>query len=348
MTSPDDEKLLDAVRTRSDFLKRDLEEERTMKAAVPLVAGANLSRRALLVCAATVVSGLPVALASASGLIFAASVTDAMNKAAIASATMLFMSFASYGFVSVPKRLLAAFQHLAAGLLVSSVAVELVPTIMDAPRDLLSTVAIFAGFIVGTASFFVLGHFCGEPEAEDSTSPPASARTPRGLTKMAHKERAEREARPAYPAALVAAVVVDAAVDGFLIGLASAAGELANSGVVLAVALAIEMGFTGLVYASTLRKQSSVAGLASVVAPPLVLLFASAAGAAASSALIAYPSAHVAVVSFGTTALLYLVVVELLREAHESMGEETTWIELMFFVGFFTALLLERAMAAPA
>ena len=45
--------------------------------------------------------------------------------------------------------------------------------------------------------------------------------------------------------------------------------------------------------------------------------------------------------------LLYLVVVELLREAHAGMGEDaTSAIEVMFFVGFFLALLLERALAA--
>jgi len=77
-----------------------------------------------------------------------------------------------------------------------------------------------------------------------------------------------------------------------------------------------------------------------------VLLTVAAIGAAAAAALVSYPAAHVAVVSFGTTALLYLVVVELLREAHEGMGESTVWIESMFFVGFFVALLLERAMSS--
>ena len=63
-----------------------------------------------------------------------------------------------------------------------------------------------------------------------------------------------------------------------------------------------------------------------------------------------YPAAHVAVLSFGATALLYLVVVELLREAHESMGDDalTRVIEAMFFVGFFVAVLMERALSAAA
>ena len=64
--------------------------------------------------------------------------------------------------------------------------------------------------------------------------------------------------------------------------------------------------------------------------------------------MVGYPTAHVALLSFGATALLYLVVVELLREAHEGMGDEednlTRVIEAMFFVGFFSAVLLERAL----
>jgi len=334
--------LLDAAKVRSDGqLERDRGEELAIKARP----APGLPRLAVGI-GATVFTLLPLALAYAARFSLSSAVADAMNKAAVASATMMFMSFAAYG-VKVPTRLLAAFQHLSAGLLISSVAVELVPTIMGAPRDLLNTTAIVLGFVGGTASFFALGAFCGAPEEEEEDAEaPASARmTPRGLTKIAQAERAESQKSPPYPGALVAAVNVDSAVDGFLIGLASgAATEVPNAGVVLAIALAIEMGFTGLVYAATLRKQPAVIGLVSVIAPPLVLLSVSAVGAAASTALIAYPIAHVAVVSFGATALLYLVVVELLREAHAGMGEDTMWIEMLFFVGFFLALLLERAM----
>ena len=339
------------VRSEST-LHHDFEEEAVIKAsatgssATGSATGAPLCVRLALGFAATVCSLSPLALASYSRYILPAAVADAMSKAAVASSAMLLMSFAAYG-IKVPPRFLAAFQHLSAGLLISSVAVELVPTIMGAPRDLMNSLAIIFGFVGGTTSFFALGAFCGAPDDDGSeaSSPPASARTPRGLTKIAYAQQAERQTAPAYPAALVAAVVVDAAVDGFLIGLASGATtEVANAGVVLAVALAIEMGFTGLVYAATLRKQPAVIGLISVVAPPLVLLAVAGCGAAAAAALVAFPVAHVAVVSFGATALLYLVVVELLREAHAEMGDDTMWIEMMFFVGFFLALLLERAM----
>lgn len=358
--------------------------------------------------AAVAFSSLPLFFAGAFGSQVPGPVADAMGKSAIASAAMLLCSLVGYG-VTVPIRLLAAFQHLAAGLLVSSVAVELVPPIMEAPNDLRSNLAIIGGFIGGTVAFFALGAYCGHehgdhdgehdhdhhddhghhhrhdldltrhhehsepalsmreeivevapapvpaaPAAPAAAAPaaggtPRTPRTPRGLTKLEHVKRARAVDSPPYPGALVAAVVVDSAVDGMLIGLASAsATEVATAGVVLAIALAIEMGFTGLAYAAALRKQPTIIGIVSVVAPPFVLLGASVFGAGAAELVVGYPTAHVALLSFGATALLYLVVVELLREAHEGMGDEddnlTRVIEAMFFVGFFSAVLLERAL----
>ena len=327
-------------------------------------------------CGAAVFSLLPVLVASSLGSFVPAPVSSAMGKSAIASAAMLLCSLIGYG-ATVPIKLLAAFQHLAAGLLVSSVAVELIPPIMAAPNTPLINACIVGGFVGGTAAFFALGTYCSAPEDEEGDeseevneavaalstrdehvvlpapaaaptgTPPRTPRTPRGLTKIAHVRRAAALQAPPYPGALVAAIVVDSAVDGLLIGLASAsATDVENAGVVLALALAIEMGFTGLAYAASLRKQPQILGLLSVIAPPFVLLGASILGAGAAAQLTSYPAAHVAVLAFGATALLYLVVVELLREAHESMGDDamTRVIEAMFFVGFFSAVLLERAL----
>ena len=355
-------------------LDEDREEEQRIKggtatALTQQTPSSEPDRRVLNICVAVAISILPVLLAGAVRRFQPGAVADAMSKASVASAAMMMCSFVGYG-VSVPIRLLAAFQHLAAGLLVSSVAVELVPPIMEAPNSLRYNIAIIGGFVGGTAAFFALGAYCGEPEEEDEDeasaskegaeaaaavgsnggTPRGTPRTPRGLTKLAHVQRAAELPAPPYPGALVAAVVVDSSVDGLLIGLASASAvEVANAGVVLAIALAIEMGFTGLAYASTLRKQPPIRGMLSIAAPPFVLLGASVVGAGAATVLLGYPSVHVAVVSFGATALLYLVVVELLREAHAGMGDDATMaIEAMFFVGFFMALLLERAMQSGA
>jgi len=76
-------------------------------------------------------------------------------------------------------------------------------------------------------------------------------------------------------------------------------------------------------------------------------LAASSAAAAlvAASALAAMPAMHTALMAFGTAALLYLVTVELLHEAHQAMKGHTWWIELQFFVGFALAIVLEKLEA---
>ena len=185
------------------------------------------ARRAgvLRVSGALIASILPLAIAYACGKLMPGAVSDAMAKSALASSTMMLCSFVGYG-VSVPVRVLAGFQHLAAGLLISSVAVELVPIVMEAPADLSNTIGIVSGFIGGTAAFFALGAYCGAPEDDEEDNgggakAPSGASTPRGtprgLTKLAYVQRAAEQVSPPYPGALVAAVIVDSAVDGIAI-----------------------------------------------------------------------------------------------------------------------------------
>lgn len=49
--------------------------------------------------------------------------------------------------VTAPLRLVAALQHLAAGIVLSAIAVELVPVILAAPNSVDCTIGIAVGFI---------------------------------------------------------------------------------------------------------------------------------------------------------------------------------------------------------
>ena len=98
-----------------------------------------------------------------------------------------------------------------------------------------------------------------------------------------------------------------------------------RQGLILSLALAVEMGFTGLAYASTMRKQPAVRALLSIALPPVVLQLGALVGAVATSLLVALPALHTALVAFGTSALLYLVTVELLHEAHQAMDRGHIW-----------------------
>ena len=262
---------------------------------------------------------------------------------AVPSIMMLFMSLVAYK-LQVPTDVMSAFQHLAAGLLVSAVAVELVPTLLEAPNDIPTLLAIVGGFAGGIGILMLLATMSSDEAEEDEAEDDALARTPRGLTHLEHARRAAVQQAPPYPFALVAAVTTDAAVDGLLVGIASGAtSSQANAGLILSLALAVEMGFTGLAYASTLRKQPPLCALFSIVLPPLVLALGAVVGALAAAVLTTLPTAHVALIAFGTSALLYLVTVELLHEAHHAMeAKHIWWVELMFFIGFLLAIVLEK------
>ena len=72
----------------------------------------------------------------------------------------------------------------------------------------------------------------------------------------------------------------------------------------------------------------------------LVLGLVTAVGAIGGAALLAGVSETVmaAVLAFGAAALLYLVVEELLVEAHEE--KESVWLGAMFFLGFLVIYVL--------
>lgn len=267
---------------------------------------------------------------------------------AIPSVQMLFMSLVAYS-VTVPTDVMSAFQHLAAGLLVSAVSVELVPTMMGAPSDASNMFGMVVGFAAGIGMLTLMSTLCGGEGVEDEEEEEAMARTPRGLTNIEHAKRAALQATPPYPAALMMAVTTDASIDGLLVGVASGSSLRANAGLILALALAIEMGFLGLTFASTMRKQPPLRGFFSILAPPLVLQLGALIGAVAAEGLAQQPATHTALIAFGSSALLYLVVVELLHEAHAAMEQKHIWwVELMFFVGFLLAIVLEKLMGGAA
>lgn len=68
-------------------------------------------------------------------------------------------------------------------------------------------------------------------------------------------------------------------------------------------------------------------------------------GAALATVVAAHPLYHLALISFGVAALLYLVTEELLLEAHESHdADHVWWIDLCFFIGFMAAFVVEKLM----
>ena len=147
------------------------------------------------------------------------------------------------------------------------------------------------------------------------------------------------------PWTLIVPVTIDAFVDGFLIGLTCAQNH--HGGLVLAFATCIEMAFLGAAFAATVSRcgASKAARAAAVALPPVALLLSAALGGALGAASRASPAIFLAFVAFGVVALLFLVVHELLIEAHESVkGDDVWWINVWLFVGIFVVMQMNRIL----
>ncbi len=200
----------------------------------------------------------------------------------------------------------SAVQHFAAGVVFAAVAGEVLPDLRDQHR----LGPLVAGFVAGVVTLLFLDAFERRAEATNA----------RGL-----------------PTALLAAIAIDLAIDGVLVGIGAVLGE--GKAVILTIALTLEVLFLGLSLAIELRQRGLSATRAT--AATAAVSTAIAVGAIGSAVALGGASHGVlaAVLAFGAAALLYLVTEELLVEAHEAT--ETSLLTAMFFVGFLAIFILE-------
>ena len=210
-----------------------------------------------------------------------------------------------------PPWLSSLAQHLAAGVVLASVAVELIPELRTR-SPLLTAVGFLLGIVLMLALRIVVRRLGRE--------------TSRGVV-------ARREGGP--PLGLVAATGLDLLMDGLVLGAAFAVGQ--GAGIVLAIALTIELVFLGLSSVLALSKAGVAARRSIGVAVGLAATFVI--GAILGIVILgAAPSAILTLtVGVGAVALMYLVAEELLVEAHE--GPETEANITVFFVGFLIVLV---------
>lgn len=193
----------------------------------------------------------------------------------------------------------SAVQHLAAGIVMAAAAAEVLPGLKHAGAYW----AVALGGGVGIAAMLAIRWL---------------DKTLKGTT------------------GLLATIALDVLVDGLVLGAAATAGE--RAGILLTVALTFEVLFLGVSLApelaQTVRSHWKVLG---IVAALLTLLPLGAAGGGLVAALPRF--GQDCFLAFALVALLYLVMEELLAEAHEE--PDTPLATALFFVGFLGLLILD-------
>lgn len=98
---------------------------------------------------------------------------------------------------------------------------------------------------------------------------------------------------------LAGQVYVDSFMDGLLIGISAVAGQ--NAGLIMTVALTIEMMFLGLTFSASLRHLPSLQRYGLVTGAPLMILVGGTVGAYAAALLSANPIVQIGLIAFGGT-----------------------------------------------
>lgn len=215
----------------------------------------------------------------------------------------------------------SAVLHFAAGVVFSVVAVELLPDIVKQHKP--AEVAL--GFGGGVATMLAIRALVGKME-KAAEQKAAAASLP----------ESEAAALGILPWGMLFGIGVDLVVDGLLLGIGFAAGQ--NEGILLALALAVEVLALGLATSAQLQQQKVSARRILAILAGLAALFLMGSIMGATLLSNVGPKPLEIVLSFGLAALLFLVTEELLVEAHEEA--ETAWLTASFFVGFLLFLLL--------
>jgi ZIP family zinc transporter len=198
-------------------------------------------------------------------------------------------------------------QHFAAGVVIAAVAAELLPDIHGrAPQ------VVVLGFAIGVVTMLGIHQLSKTIEKRDIGGQFAGA------------------------AGLLITVSIDMLIDGVLIGVTFL--DNPDTGVIIAVALAIEVLFLGVAGVIALPRDMRVVRKLAVPTVFGLLLASGVTGGVL--ALDGVTGAPIAIIlAFGSAALLYLVTEELLVKAGKV--PETPVSTTLFFVGFLAIFLLD-------
>jgi len=208
--------------------------------------------------------------------------------------------------------------HLAAGVIFAVVAIEILPDIVE--KNNLLTITI--GFFAGLGAMLFIKYL-----SKKSASKHKPSETNHEVVAKSFKN---------LPWNLLIGIAVDIVLDGILLGVGFAAGQ--SEGMLLCVALSLEVLVLGLVVATELKVENFTKKLILIIIS--LLGFSMIIGAFIGAIILNFVSETglSGVLAFGLSALMYLVTEELLVEAHED--NDTPFSTAVFFIGFFIFLLI--------
>ncbi|HWG00499.1 MAG TPA: hypothetical protein VG164_01460 [Trebonia sp.] len=190
-------------------------------------------------------------------------------------------------------------QHGAAGTVLAGLVIDIFAKLEARPDQLVFTAI---GMVVGLAGMLAIRGFLGD-EGEGGVG------------------------------SLLVTVVTDILVDGVLIGLSAALGS--GTGLLFAIALAPEMGLLGVTAASEVKNRwparrtvTAAAGIGAAI---------TGAGALGWTIAQTNPALQTLVFGIGASVIIYLILEELLREAHET---DTGPLEVAILFGAFLPFFL--------
>ena len=211
------------------------------------------------------------------------------------------------------KRFRAVVAHLVGGLVLGIAAADLMPAASDSGHPL----ALAIGFCLGFSLLLVINAVLEDPDDNSEQS------------------------RPRPLLLLMLPFLIDSLIDGLVVGISSKA---AGQQWVIPVAVALEMGLATLGLGTLLgrgagRWRSRVSGALMAVTYVIGL----------SVSLVITNGlqgpALTGTLAFGTAALIYLVVEEVMKEAHARGEDDSGVVNVAFFIGLLCIWLLDSVTA---
>lgn len=211
------------------------------------------------------------------------------------------------------RRLRGIVAHLVGGLVLGIAAADLMPAASGSGHPL----ALAIGFCLGFSLLIVINAVLDDPDDTHQVMNTGD--------------------RPRPMVLLMLPFLVDSSIDGLVVGISS---EAAQQGWVIPVAVALEMGLATLGLGTLLgrgagRWRSTMAG-GLMACTYLIGLTIS---VLLTNGLQGPPLT--ATLAFGTAALIYLVVEEVMKEAHTRGEDDSSVVNVAFFIGLLCIWLLD-------